>query len=106
MPTVLVPSVEGRSGKAGAAEVVVSAEDEAAAEGDEVEAMVEAERSAPAPAPARSQGFGGDGMNKRDKSSQDRGDLIGGDVDDGTRCVVRGWRGAKHCQLSCRIRMC
>lgn len=51
--------MDGRSGSAGAADVVVRAEEEAA---DGAVDMLDDERSVPAPAPARSQGFGGDGM--------------------------------------------
>lgn len=61
LAAVEAPSVDGRSGRAGAAaepDVVVRAED---AEGVAVD-MVDEDRSAPAPVPARSQGFGGDGI--------------------------------------------
>lgn len=61
VPAAAVLSVDGRSGKAGAAEVVVRADEEAVA--GAVEVVLLDERSAPAPAPARSQGFGGEGID-------------------------------------------
>lgn len=55
-PAVLL-SVDGRSGKAGADEVVVSAVD------DDVDGVVDGMLLEERPAPARSQGFGGDGID-------------------------------------------